>query len=75
MAAMFSGNEIKQAPGFSSCASLNALRVISGTTSGSRICVAYLVMGSKIFTRSSTWCDSLCSRVVAAWPAIATSGA
>ena len=35
MAAMFSGNEIKQAPGFSSCASLDALRVISGPTSGS----------------------------------------
>ena len=42
---MFSGKSMKAAPGFSVCATLNALRTISGTISGSRICAAYLVIG------------------------------
>ena len=53
--AMFSGKSMKQAPGFSVCAVLNALRTISGMTSGVRIWVEYLVIGSKRFTRSRIW--------------------
>ncbi len=75
ISAMFSGKSMKQQPGFSVCATLNALRTISGTISGSRIWVEYLVIGWKRFTRSRIWWLSLCRRVVAPWPAIATSGA
>ncbi len=63
------------APGFSVCATLNALRTTSGTIAGSRICVAYLVIGWNMLTRFRIWWLSLCSRVVAPWPAIATTGA
>ena len=66
---------MKVAPGFSVCATLNALRTISGTIAGSRICVEYLVIGWNMLTRSRIWWLSLCSRVVAPWPAIATTGA
>ena len=45
ISAMFSGKSMNAPPGFSVCATLNALRTISGTISGSRICVAYLVIG------------------------------
>ena len=62
------------APGFSVCATLNALRTISGTICGSRICVVYLVIGWNRFTRSRIWWLSLCSRVVAPCPAMATIG-
>ena len=72
---MFSGKSMNAAPGFSVCATLKALRTISGTISGSRICVAYLVIGSNRLTRSRIWWLSLCSRVVAPWPAMATIGA
>ena len=62
-------------PGFSVCATLNALRTISGTISGSRICVAYLEIGANRFTRCRIWWLSLCIRVVAPWPAMPTIGA
>src|SRR3569832_2494338 len=35
----------------------------------------YLVTGAKMVCWSRTWCDSLCRRLVSAWPAMATSGA
>jgi hypothetical protein len=73
--AMFSGKSMKQQPGFSVCATLKALRTTSATMSGERIWVAYLVIGWKRFTRSRIWWLSLCMRVVAPCPAIATTGA
>ena len=75
ISATFSGKSMKVAPGFSVCATLNALRTISGTMPGSRICVEYLVIGWNMLTRSRIWWLSLCSRVVAPWPAMATIGA
>ena len=45
IAATFSGKSMKAPPGLSVCATLKALRTISGTISGSRICAAYLVIG------------------------------
>ena len=75
ISAMFSGNSMKAAPGFSVCATLKALRTTSETISGSRICVAYLVIGWNMFTRSRIWWLSLCRRVVAPCPAMATIGA
>ena len=73
--AMFSGKSMNAPPGFSVCATLNALRTISAVISGSRICVAYFAIGWNIVTRSRIWWLSLCRRVVAPWPAIATIGA
>jgi len=52
LSAMFSGKSMNAAPGFSVCATLNALRTISGTISGSRICAAYLVIGWNRLIRS-----------------------
>ncbi len=75
ISAMFSGKSMNVAPGFSVCATLKALRTISGTICGSRICVEYFVIGWKSCTRSRIWWLSLCRRVVAPWPAIATTGA
>ena len=51
--AMFSGKSMNAPPGFSVCATLNALRTISGTIDASRICVAYLEIGWNRFTRCS----------------------
>ena len=73
--AMFSGKSMKLTPGFSASAILKALRTISGITSGSRIWTLYLVIGRNRLTRSRCWWLSLCMRVVAAWPAMATTGA
>lgn len=72
--AIFSGNSIKQAPIFSVCASLKALRVTSGIISAANNRDEYFVMGLKMASRSKTWCDSLCRRWVSACPAIATRG-
>ncbi len=47
------------APGRSVCASLNALRTISGTAPGVRTTSAHLVTGENIDTRSTLWWDSL----------------
>ena len=66
---------MKLTPGFSVSATLNALRTTSGMTSASRIWVAYFVIGRKRLTRSRCWWLSLCMRVVAACPAMATTGA
>src|ERR1700694_4765152 len=72
---MFSGEAMKAAPGFSVCATLKALRTISAVMPGSSTCVLYLVIGWNMFTRSRIWWLSLCRRVVAPCPAIATIGA
>ena len=63
---MFSGSSKKLAPGFSVSATLKALRTTSGITSGSRIWVAYFVIGAKSCTRSTYWWLSLCMRCVSA---------
>ena len=73
--ATFSGRARKLAPGFSASATLNALRTTSGMISGARISVLYFEIGSKRFTRSRIWWLSLCIRVVAPCPAMATTGA
>ena len=73
--ATFSGKSMNAPPGFSVCATLNALRTISAVISGSRICVAYFAIGRNSVTRSRIWWLSLCMRVVAPWPAMATIGA
>ena len=61
-----SGNSIKVAPVFSDWAILNALRTTSGITWGDNSREVYLLMGRNICSRSSTWCDSLCRRLVPA---------
>ncbi len=73
--AMFSGKSMKLTPGFSASACLNALRTTSGTISGARSWLLYLEIGSNNATRSRYWWLSLCMRVVAACPAMATRGA
>ena len=75
ISAMFSGKSMKLTPGFSAWACLNALRTTSGMVSGSRIWMLYFEIGRKRFTRSRCWWLSLCSRVVADCPAMATTGA
>ena len=54
---------------------LEGLAHDSGIVSGARTWAPYLVIGLKRFTRSITWWLSLCSRVVDAWPEMATRGA
>ncbi len=72
--AMSSGSSTCVAPGFSASASLNALRMTSGIVVSSRSDVVHLVMGVNISTTFIAWWDSLCSRVVAPCPVIATTG-
>ena len=50
--AMFSGKSTKQPPGFSVVATSNALRKISGTTSGERMPTLYFEIGANTFTKS-----------------------
>ena len=71
---MSSGSSIRVAPGFSVAATLNALRTISATLCSLRMDDAHLVTGLNIETMSMAWWDSLCRRVVAACPAMATTG-
>ena len=63
------------APGFSVCATLNALRTISGMMRPVLIWAFHLVTGRKVSTTSMCWCDSLCMRSSEAWPVMATTGA
>ena len=62
-------------PGFSSVATRNALRTISGIARIRSTRVFHFVTGSSIRTMSTTWCASLWSLVEAAWPVMATIGA
>src|SRR5437016_10754297 len=71
---MSSGSSIRVAPGLSVAATLNALRTISATLCSLRMDDAHLVTGLNIETMSMAWWDSLCRRVVAARPAVATTG-
>ena len=70
-----SGTSMWHAPGFSDSASLNALRITSGTTAETSSRVFHLVRGRIDSTMSTYWCDSLWIRSRPAWPVIATSGA
>ncbi len=51
------------APGFSSSATLNALRTTSGMTAPVSICVFHFVKGRNASTMSTYWWDSLCRRL------------
>ena len=62
-------------PGFSSVATRNALRTISGIASTRSTRVFHFVTGSNIRTMSTTWWASLWSLSELAWPVIATIGA
>jgi len=60
LAADLSGGDIlrkvnKAGAGLFGLRDLKALRTISVTISGSRICVAYFVIGSNMLTKSKTW--------------------
>ena len=74
-AAMSSGSSMWVGPGFSSVATRNALRTISGMSSACPTRVFHFVTGSSMRTMSTTWCASLWSFEDAAWPVIATIGA
>src|SRR5436190_5597889 len=73
--ARFSGSSICVGPGFSSSATRNALRTISGTARGCSTRWFHLVTGSSIRTISTYWCDSLWSLSRPVWPVSATIGA
>ena len=62
-------------PGFSSSATRNALRTISGMASIRSTRTFHLVTGSNIRTMSTNWCASLWSLSEPTWPVIATIGA
>ena len=62
-------------PGFSSVATRNALRTISGMASTRSTLVFHFVTGSIIRTMSTTWWASLWSLTLDACPVIATIGA
>jgi hypothetical protein len=62
-------------PGFSSVATRNALRTISGIASTRSTRVFHFVTGANMSTMSTTWWASLCSLSDEAWPVIATMGA
>ena len=70
-----SGTSMWQAPGFSASATLKALRITSGMTTGISARVFHLVSGRMSSTMSTYWCDSLWTRSRPAWPVMATSGA
>ncbi len=69
-----SGTARYTAPGRSVCASLNALRIISGAAPGMAISADHLVTGANIGTRSTPWCDSLKLRCMPTWADSAISG-
>jgi hypothetical protein len=56
---MSSGTARYTAPGRSVCASLKALRTISGTEPGVVTSADHLVTGANMATRSTLWWDSL----------------
>ena len=58
---MSSGSSMCVGPGFSSVATRNALRTISGISSAWPTRVFHFVTGSSIRTMSTTWWASLCS--------------
>ena len=70
-----SGTSMWQAPGFSASATLKALRMTSGITTGISARVFHLVSGRMSSTMSTYWCDSLWTRSRPACPVIATRGA
>ena len=72
---MLHGRSTWDAPGFSCCACLKALRMISLTVSARTIWRLRFVTGSNSVTRSRYWCDVMCMRSVPTWPVMQTSGA
>ena len=70
-----SGSSMCVAPGFSSSATLKALRTTSGMIAASERRAFHLVIGRITRSRSMYWCDSLCMRSRSPWPVSATSGA
>ena len=62
-------------PGFSSWATRNALRAISGSASTCSTRGFHFVTGSSMRTMSTNWWASLWSLSRPAWPVIATIGA
>ena len=62
-------------PGFSSCATRNALRTISGIAPTRSTRWFHFVTGSSIRTMSTNWCASLWSLSELACPVNATIGA
>jgi hypothetical protein len=70
-----SGRSMWHAPYLSVVATWNALRTISGIESAESTDAPHFTVGRKSATRSMAWWDSLCRRVVAAWPVSTMHGA
>ena len=69
-AARFSGSSMWVGPGFSSWATRNALRTISGMASTRSTRWFHFVTGSNMRTMSTNWCASLWSLSSPVWPVI-----